>query len=362
MNKCGTRSGVLARTAIVAAATLVGGCATLGYYAHSVNGHLQLMSMRTPVDQLIASERTGEELRRRLQKALAIREFAQRELDLPDNGSYRSYVDLDRPYVSWTVVAAPELSLEAKVWCFPVIGCVAYRGYFREADAERYAADLAATSYDVVVTGVQAYSTLGWFDDPLLDTMIRQPEYRLAGLIFHELAHQRVYAKNDSAFNEAYAVVVERAGVSRWLERSGDPELSARYAEDQKRHADFLVLLGNARRSLERVYASALTNEAKRAEKAAVFHRLRADYRALRRSWNGYAGYDQWFESDLNNAKLALIATYNAYVPALRSLLHQEGGDLAAFNKACEVLAKMPFKDRESALERLHSVSSAQRT
>ena len=353
---------VLAAAAVITAAALIGGCATLGYYAHSVNGHLQLMSMRTPVDRLIADDRTDEELRQRLQKALAIREFAQRELDLPDNGSYRSFVDLDRPYVSWTVIAAPELSLEAKVWCFPVIGCVAYRGYFREADAERYAADLAAKGYDVAVTGVQAYSTLGWFDDPLLDTMIRQPEYRLAGLIFHELAHQRVYAKDDSAFNEAYAVVLEQAGVSRWLERRGDPDMSARYAADQHRRAAFLQLIGDARRSLERIYASALTDGDKRGQKAAIFDRLRADYVVLRQSWNGYAGYDRWFESDLNNAKLALVATYNAYVPALEKLLSRGGGNLAAFNAACEAFARMPAEDRRRALERLDSDSSAQRT
>lgn len=354
-----TRRFAVAVAAIIAASSLVGGCATLGYYAHSVNGHLQLMSLRTPVDQLIADEQTDEELRRRLQKALAIREFAQRELDLPDNGSYRSYVHLDRSYVSWTVVAAPELSLEAKVWCFLVVGCVSYRGYFREAEAERYAAELAAQGYDVVVTGVQAYSTLGWFDDPLLNTMVRHPEYRLAGLIFHELAHQRVYAKNDSAFNEAYAVVVEHAGVSRWLERAGDPELSARYATDRQRRADFLELLGSARRSLERVYASVLADEAKRAEKAAIFERLRSNYRKLKQSWGGYAGYDAWFESNFNNAKLALVATYNAYVPALETLLSRHGGNLAEFNAACEALARMPAEDRSRALEHLAFVSSA---
>jgi predicted aminopeptidase len=353
---------VVVAVAVISAASSIGGCATLGYYAHSVNGHLRLMSMRTPVDQLIADDQTDEELRQRLRKALEIREFAQRELDLPDNGSYRSYVDLDRPYVSWTVVAAPELSLQAKVWCFPVIGCVAYRGYFQQGDAERYAAALAAEGYDVVVTGVQAYSTLGWFDDPLLNTMIRQPEYRLAGLIFHELAHQRVYAKGDSSFNEAYAVMMERAGVSRWLERNGDPEMKSRYALDQQRRAAFLDLIGHARRSLERIYASALTEEAKREQKATVFDRLRADYLELRRSWNGYAGYDRWFESDLNNAKLALVGTYNAYVPALEKLLSREGGNLAAFNAACEALSRMPTEERNRALENLLSDSPAKRT
>ncbi len=343
---------------MVVSAALIGGCATLGYYVHSVNGHLQLMSMRTPVDRIIADEQTSDELRQRLKKALAIREFAQRELDLPDNGSYRSYVDLDRPYVSWIVIAAPELSLKAETWCFPVIGCVAYRGYFREADAHRFATDLATEGYDVVVNGAQAYSTLGWFDDPLLNTMIHQPEYRLAGLIFHELAHQRVYVKSDSAFNEAYAVVVERAGVLRWLDQAGDPELSARYARDQQRRADFLELIGGARRSLEELYASELGDDAKRAGKAAIFDRLRADYSALKQRWEGYAGYDRWFDSDLNNAKLALVATYNAYVPALEKLLSREGGNLVSFNKACERLARMSSEDRRGALERLDPSSS----
>ena len=347
------RPFIVAGAAIIFAAALVGGCATLEYYAQSINGHLQLMSMRQPVDQLITDGQTGEELRERLRKAVAIREFAQRELDLPNNGSYRSYVDLDRSYVSWTVIAAPELSLEPKTWCFPVIGCVAYRGYFKQADAERFASDLAAKDYDVYVSGVQAYSTLGWFDDPLLNTMIRQPEYRLAGLIFHELAHQRVYASSDSAFNEAYAVVVERVGVQRWLEQAEDPELKARYDNDQDKREMFLELVGRTRGSLEELYASELGDEQKRAEKALIFERFRSDYRELRQRWNGYAGYDRWFESDLNNAKLALVATYNAYVPALESLLQEKSGDLAAFNKACDVLARMPPEDRRSALERL---------
>lgn len=362
MLKGRTRRPVLVAAGVISAALSLGGCATLGYYAQSVNGHLRLMSMRTPVDRLIADDTTDEELRRQLEKALAIREFAHRQLDLPDNGSYRSYVDLNRSYVSWTVTAAPELSLQAKVWCFPVVGCVAYRGYFREADAKRYASELATEGYDVAVTGVQAYSTLGWFDDPLLNTMVRQPEYRLAGLIFHELAHQRVYAKDDSAFNEAYAVVLERAGVSRWLEQRGDPDMIARYALDEQRRAAFLELIGEARRSLERIYASALSDESKREQKAAVFDRLRTDYLELRRSWNGYPGYDHWFESDLNNAKLVLVETYNAYVPALEKLLSREGGNLAAFNAACEAFARMPTEERSRALEKLASDSSAQRS
>ncbi len=316
------------------------------------------MSSAKPLDQVIADEQTSESLRLRLQKAAAIREFAHRELDLPDNGSYRSYVDLDRAYVSWTVIAAPELSLKAKVWCFPFIGCVAYRGYFRQQDAERYAAVLAAEGYDVMVSGVQAYSTLGWFDDPLLNTMVRQPEYRLAGLIFHELAHQRVYAKSDTAFNEAYAVVVEQAGVQRWLEQAKDQELSERYAAEQKRRNQFLQLIGGARSALERLYGSEISDQEKRAQKSEIFDRLRADYHELKQSWNGYAGYDRWFDEDLNNARFALVATYNAYVPALETLLRQQSGNLRAFNRRCEALARMPAEDRRRALDSLAKSST----
>lgn len=345
----------LAGTIIFAATALLAGCQTLGYYAQSVSGHLQLMSMRKPVDRVIADQQTSEDLRQRLLQAEAIREFAHRELDLPGNGSYQSYVDLDRPFVSWTVIAAPEFSLEPKVWCFPLIGCVAYRGYFHEAEAKRFAGDLAAKNYDVFVSGVQAYSTLGWFDDPLLNTMIRLPEHRLAGLMFHELAHQRLYVPSDSAFNEAYAVVVERAGLRRWLAKTDDAKLNALYETDQERRAAFLQLIGRARSALERLYALALPDQERRAEKAAIFHRLRSEYQSLRQSWNGYAGYDHWFESGLNNAGLSLVATYNANVPALENLLRQKGGDLSAFNAACEALARMSANERRQALERLAS-------
>ena len=347
-----------ALAAILTAALLAGGCATIGYYTQSVGGHLHLMSLRKPVNQIIADERTSDELRTRLHKAAAIREFAHRELDLPDNDSYRSYVELDRPYVSWTVIAAPELSLEPKTWCFLVVGCVAYRGYFKEEDAVRFAAGLEEQGYDVVVSGVQAYSTLGWFDDPLLNTMIRLPDYRLAGLIFHELAHQRLYVKDDSSFNEAYAVVIERAGVRRWLESEGNADFSARQAADERRRAQFLELIGRARESLQRVYSTEFPDADKRARKAAVFSRMRDEYRELRQSWGGYSGYDHWFESGLNNAKLALVATYNANVPALERLLQEKGGDLAAFNAACEALARMSTEERKLALERLSQSTS----
>lgn len=339
--------------AVLTVSGLLGGCATLDYYAQSISGHLHLMSLREPVDGLISDTDTPEDLRARLQTATEIREFAHRALDLPDNGSYRSYVSLDRPYVSWTVVAAPELSLKPKTWCFPVVGCVAYRGYFEEAGAWRFSAKLEAQGYDVHVNGVQAYSTLGWFDDPLLNTMISQPDYRLAGVVFHELAHQRLYVPGDSSFNEAYANLMEREGVRRWLERSADPDVQARYLAYERRRAGFLDLVGRTRRSLETVYASDRTDAEKRADKSQAFARMREEYRLLRAQWNGFGGYDAWFESGLNNAKIALVLTYNEHLPAFQNLLASKSGDLRAFNVACEALARLPADERNAALSRL---------
>jgi predicted aminopeptidase len=339
--------------AVLMASGLAGGCATLDYYAQSIAGHLHLMSLREPVDGLISDQDTPPDLRARLQTATEIREFAHRALDLPDNGSYRSYVSLDRPYVSWTVVAAPELSLRPKTWCFPVVGCVVYRGYFEETAARRFATGLKAQGYDVYVAGVQAYSTLGWFDDPLLNTMISLPDYRLAGVIFHELAHQRLYVSGDSSFNEAYANLMELEGVRRWLEQSADPGLEARYQTYERRRAGFLDLVARARKSLETAYASDRTDAEKRAAKSQTFARMREEYRALRAQWNGFGGYDAWFESGLNNAKIALVLTYNEHLPALQNLLAGKSGDLRAFNVACETLARLSADERNAALSRL---------
>lgn len=338
---------------VTAGLTVVSGCTTLEYYAQSIGGHLRLMSMRVPIEKIISEETTSQSLRSRLALAVSVREFAHQKLDLPDNGSYTSYVDLARPYVSWTVIAAPEFSLNPKTWCFPVVGCVAYRGYFDETDATRFAERLKKDGYDVHVAGVQAYSTLGWFDDPLLNSMVAQPEYRLAGVIFHELAHQRLYVAGDSAFNEAYAVVIERQGVERWLASSGRQELIEDYHEYTARQAQFLELVRDTRQALEALYASELGDEQKRVRKASVFSKMRVDYAERRAIWNGYGGYDAWFDSALNNAKLALVATYNAYVPAFEKLLESKGGDLREFNAACARLAALDHASRRAELERL---------
>ncbi len=338
----------------MSSATLaLAGCATVEYYAQSVTGHLALMSGARPIERVIAAPQTAPRLAAKLRAALEIREFASGTLGLPANASYRRYVELDRPYVVWNVVAAPELSLEPRRWCFPVAGCLSYRGYFSEAAATEYAESLEFEGWDVTVAGVRAYSTLGWFDDPLLSSIVDLPEHFLAGIVFHELAHQRLYVPGDTEFNESFAVVVERAGVRRWIETAGRAGLDERYRVAAERRAAFLDLVRDARRGLEAVYASSGTDVEKRAAKARTFDRLRSRYTALRSTWASGPTYDFWFEREVNNAAMALVAVYDRWVPALEALLARSGGDLDAFYRACDELAALPPEERRTSLEAL---------
>ncbi|MGV8838912.1 MAG: aminopeptidase [Bauldia sp.] len=335
------------------AGSVLAGCAGDGYYAQSIEGHFALMGARESVGQLIRDEDTPAELRSRLILAEGIRAFAIEELALPDNGSYRSYADLGRDVVTWNVVATPPLSLDPMAWCFPVFGCVAYRGYFDEDEAVAFARTLVADGLDVAIGGSSAYSTLGWFRDPLLNTIIFDPDYALAGTIFHELAHQLLYVNDDSTFNESYAVAVEREGVRRWLAAHGTPELVAAWQASERRQEEFVTLVLGARDRLETLYRSDRSDEEKLRLKAAIFDQLRADYGVLRAAWGGYAGYDRWFAQDLNNANLASVATYNATVPAFDALLASVGGDMAAFHAAAAELGRLPKAERDAVLARL---------
>lgn len=329
------------------------GCTTAGYYAQSIGGHLDLMAKRQDVDALIEDEATPAELKQRLERAGAIREFATTELALPDTGSYRSYVDVGQPYVTWNVVATPVLSLQAKTWCFPIVGCVAYRGYFDETDAQAYAEELTSGDMDVAVVGARAYSTLGWFDDPILNTILFDAEYRFAGTLFHELAHERVFIAGDTAFNESYAVTVEREGVRRWLSKNATPAMLDAYALERSRREEFLTLVLATRKELETLYASSMADDEKRREKARLFDELRVGYAELKTSWGGYTGYDDWFAKDLNNANLALLAAYNIHVPAFEHILAKHQGDMRKFHEAVESLSKLSKDERDAELERL---------
>ena len=328
---------------------LVSGCANFGYYLQSIGGHFELNSARQPVERLIADPATPDVLKRRLERAAAIRQFASSELHLPDNGSYRSYADLKRRFVVWNVFAAGEFSVEARTWCFLFAGCVGYRGYFSKDAADEFAAGLRAEGLDARVGGVPAYSTLGWFDDPLLNTFIHYPEYELARLIFHELAHQVAYAKGDSEFNESFAVAVEIEGVDRWIARQGDAAMRADAARTRERRGQFAALVLNARDRLEKLYRLRIAPEAMRERKAAAFADLQNDYARLKQAWGGFPGYDAFFDG-ANNAHLASVSIYHALLPAMQRLLVRQGGDFSAFYAEVRRLAALPKGERDAAL------------
>lgn len=356
------RGAAIASTALL---TLLGGCSAWsdgpGYYWQSMAGHLAVMREARPIRELLAQPGIDPALRHKLEQVLEIRRFASAELALPANGSYTEYADLKRPFVVWNVFATPELSMKLQEWCFPVAGCVTYRGYYDRRDAERFAAKLRADGLEAFVRGVPAYSTLGWFDDPVLNTFVRYPDGELARLVFHELAHQVLYVKGDSTFNESFATAVEQAGLERWLAAreaaNRDSALRSEWQRFAERREQFLALLKRYRGALEAAYASPVSDDDKRASRREIFASLRRDYEALKQRWGGYAGYDRWFAQPLTNAHLASVATYTEQVPAFRALLAQEGDDLPAFYAAARRLGELPKADRERALAALAPVA-----
>jgi predicted aminopeptidase len=309
------------------AALLLSGCETLAYYAQAVGGQMELLARSQPVAEALADPATPAALRERLALTQSIRDFASRELKLPDNGSYRAYADLGRPYAVWNVFAAPEFSLAPVQSCFPVAGCVPYRGFFARADAERHAGRLAEAGNDVYVAGVPAYSTLGRFDDPLLNTFIAFPDAELARLIFHELAHQVAYAKDDATFNESFAVAVEREGMRRWLSATGRAVLLEQWQAGEERRRQAAAGIEGVRDRLAALYRTRLAPDAMRERKRAELETLRAQTP------------DRFREAAPNNAYLAAWATYTAQVPAFEKLLADEGGDLPRFYERVRKMA-----------------------
>ncbi len=296
---------------------LAGGCESIGYYSQAIEGHLGVMASARPIDAWLADPSTSAALRARLETARRIRQYASRELGLPDNGSYLSYADLGRPFAVWNVFAAPQFSVEPKKECFPFSGCVSYRGFFSEEEARRHAAQLREAGYDVHVAGVPAYSTLGWFDDPLLSSFILYSDAQLARLIFHELAHQVVYASGDSTFNESFAVAVEEEGVRRWLETEGRSADLAAFRAAQARRREFAAGVEAARERLKSIYSGGLSKERMLELKRGEFARLRAEYGAI-------------VPAEANNAFLASISLYTQLVPEFERLL-AESGSLETF-------------------------------
>jgi len=350
---------------------LLAGCAgtgqSLAYYWQSVRGHLQMMGAAEPIGDWMDRPGTSAALRERLELARQARSFASSELGLPDNASYRRYADLGRRAAVWNVVAAGPYSLTLHTWCFPVTGCIGYRGYFDEADARAEAARLSADGLETSVYGVPAYSTLGYLNwaggDPLLNTFIAWPEGDFVRLLFHELAHQVVYVQGDTRFNESFATAVERLGVERWLSERSTPRARADFAASEARRAAFRMLTRDARARLAGVYASpadqAAAGTALAAMKSAAMQQFRDDYAALRARWLAdgatpaqLSGLDQWVAS-ANNASFGAQAAYDDWVPAFTALFEREGGDWPRFYAAVRALAARPTADREAALRAL---------
>ncbi|MBA1275763.1 aminopeptidase [Stutzerimonas azotifigens] len=327
----------------------LGGCGT--YYGQLARGQLELLRQREPVERILADPTRDAQLRERLALALQARAFASARLGLPDNGSYRVYADIGRPYVVWNVFATPEFSINPLTHCFPIAGCVAYRGYYRQGAARGAAALLGQQGYDTYVAGVEAYSTLGWFDDPLLSSMMSWDEDRLAALIFHELAHQQLYVPDDTAFNESFASFVEREGLRQWRASRGLPP---RDEQAREQYAVLAELVLETRERLDRLYASGLPEAQMRQAKAEEFERLRRLYRERRdRQWGGVGRFDRWIEQPLNNARLLPFGLYDRWVPAFAGLFEQVDRDWPRFYVRVAELGQLPADEREAALEAL---------
>ena len=340
--------------ALLATACLTAGCSSLGYYAQSVSGHLDLVARAKPVAELTADANTPIALGERLALSQRIRDFAVTELALPDNRSYRRYADLGRNAAVWNVVAAPELSLTLETWCFPVVGCVGYRGYYERGAADGEAEALRARGLEAAVYGVPAYSTLGKLDwlggDPLLNTFVHWPEGELARLVFHELAHQVAYAPDDTMFNESFATAVERIGGARWLAQHAGDAARAQYAAFDARRNEFRALTGRYRDRLDALYRSPASDADKRSGKAALMAELRAEYASLKAGrWAGFAGYDAWFER-ANNASFGVLAAYNELVPNFERLFEHVGRDFKRFYAEVQRLASLPKPERQATL------------
>jgi predicted aminopeptidase len=338
------------------AAALVSGCA-LPYYWQAIGGQIELLRKREPIETIVADENRGAALREQLNTVAAIREFAVATLELPDNESYTTYTDLGRPYVVWNVVAAERFSVAPVQWCFPFAGCVSYRGYFDRSDAEEFAARLTERGYDTYSAGSSAYSTLGYFDDPVLNTMLGGDVVSLAGALFHELAHQKLYVKDDSELSEAFATAVEEHGVEAWITAHGDSAALERYRQRIQRRTEFAALIDAQQARLQGIYAAQSDEATKVDGKAQAFATMQSEYLQLKGRWGGASEYDGWLSGPLNNATLAAIATYRRWLPALKWRL--QGTGVTQFYADVEALAELPAAERTARLEEWDRQSSA---
>lgn len=337
---------------------LIAGAAHFKYYFQAATGHLVLILSARPIDACLADPSVDKVLKAKLVKVKQIREFAIHELKLPDSESYTTYVKIDRPYVVWNVIATPALSLKPVEWCFPVAGCTSYRGYYNKNDALAFARSMQQAGYDVHVAEVPAYSTLGWFSDPVISTFINYSEPQLARLIFHEMAHQILYVKGDSQFNEAFAVAIEEEGVEHWIAKYGNESMLQAHIANTIRKREFLALLAKYQKQLSDNYASDEVVEKKRAEKERILNALQDEFRTVKVGWNGYTGYDRWFARPLNNAHLASVMTYHSLVPGFRALMKKQAS-FQEFYITAKSLAALPQKIRQEQLVGLEKDNAA---
>lgn len=337
------RLGVL--SSLLIAITQLGGC----YYVQAVRGHYEIMNKRQPIPEVIASEESPEELRNRLLIVQEARAFAVEELLLADNDSYLSYADIGRDYVVWNVFAAPEFSLEPKTWCFPVAGCVAYRGYFAEEAARKKARSLSDDGYDTAVGGVSAYSTLGRFDDPVLNTMMRWSDLRLVATIFHELAHQKLYVKGDTPFNESFATAVSDIGINRWLAEHNEAESAADFDRERELRRSMMFLVNETKDELNRLYASEQDAAEMRLRKRVLLDELSA--RAGQLIEKSGTGSTNWLAAPLNNASLVPLGLYEGYQEAFERIFRNCREALACFYEESLRLAALDPDERRRQLE-----------
>jgi predicted aminopeptidase len=328
------------------------GCESLRYYSQAAAGQIRILKSRQPINELLSDPHTPQALKTQLKLVLDIREFAKTKLHLPVANHYLTYTDLKRSFAVWSVYAAPEFSLTPKTWYYPIIGRATYRGYFSEWEAQRYADKLDENGFDTYIAGVAAYSTLGWFDDSVFNTIIYRSQAGLAALMFHELAHQLLYAKGDTSFNESFATAVEQEGLRRWMIAAGNQQAFQDYLHRHQQHWQFIDLIKKYRLRLESLYSKELPPGEKKNAKSLLFEKLRREYLEIKSNWQGKAGYDDWFNPPLNNAKLISLSTYNDFVPAFIRLLALYDGDLEQFYAKCKKLAKLPKAERH---RRLHN-------
>lgn len=346
MRRLLSSNGVKAVLLVLLSIVLVS-CETVGYYSQAARGQLTIVFGREDIQRLIERQDLSDELAEKFARVMDIREFAESELGLPVGENYSSYVDIEREHVVWNVFAAAEFSVDPVNWCYPIAGCVAYRGYFSEQSALSYAAKLEEDGFDVYTGGVDAYSTLGWFEDSLLSTVLNRADYQLAGLIFHELAHQLVYLPGDTTFNESFATAVEREGVRRWLTASNEASNIDAALLDYDRQEKFVDLVSGYRDRFESLYQQETNEASMRSQKLELQQAMREEYGLLKQQWQGYEGYDGWFSRSLNNAQLSTVASYNDLLPFFAAVFEQSNQDFSAFYAEASRIAELPEQERD---------------